>query len=83
MIRFILGEAASSGPVGLAQAPSWISCRSLQFRWKLGEQILDLFGVPAVADQKRVAVTHDDEIMHAEERDGRLLLAKNDVVARL
>src|SRR4029077_6592549 len=48
--------------------PGWGSSRvgSLQLRWKLADQILDLFCFVSVADQKRVLRSHNNKIMNSK-----------------
>src|SRR4029077_3834429 len=54
---------------------------SLQLRWKLADQILDLFCFVSVTDQKRVLSSNNDEIMNSKKCDGHPILFENDVVA--
>src|SRR3982751_5284923 len=54
---------------------------SLQLRWKLTDQVLDLFCFVAVTNQKRVRGSHNNEIMNSKKCDGCSILFENDVVA--
>src|SRR5436190_1063386 len=65
--------------LGFAASPFWPL--SLQLRWKLTDQILDLFCFVTVTDQKRVPGSHNNEIMNSKKRDGCSILFENDIVA--
>ena len=45
--------------------------RSLQFLRKFADEVLDLLRLMPMANEKRVRRPHDDQVMHAEQRDVR------------
>src|SRR6267378_407654 len=62
------------------RSPKSDSFGLLQLRRHLADEILDILGLMAVANQNCVARPHHDQIMHAEQRDRRLAVIKNNVV---
>ena len=53
--------------------------RSLQFRRNFGDEVLDLFRLMPVTNEQRILRAHDDQVVHAEQRDVRAILIRNDV----